>query len=134
MTKERRGARRRPILDSFSCFVVVPKKGPHRLTVYDLSDTGVGFDFDIEGENAADFPVKAGETHELHFYLNQSLYVPLTIRVMRMDDSKVIRRIGAEFVTSGNARSASGVNAVLAFLRMIDEISEAVQFDATPQM
>ena len=126
---ERRGAQRRPILDSFSFFVVVPKKGDHRLKVNDVSETGLGFDYDIDGESPETFPVKAGEVMDVYLYLNQSLYLPLRVTVARVDDSKVIRRIGAEFV-KGSSQALS-LNALSAFVQMIDGISEAVRFDAT---
>lgn len=124
--KNRRGARRRPILDSFSFFVVIPRKGDHRLKVYDVSDSGMGFDFDIEGESPEAFPVKSGEILDLNFYLNQSLYLPLAVKVIRVDDSRVIRRIGSEFRES----QGHGYKALLSFLQMIDDVSEAVRFDA----
>lgn len=126
---DRRGSRRRPILESFSFFVVVPKKGFHRLRVVDLSDTGVGFDYDIVGEMKEAFPVKAGETFELQFYLNQTLYFPMNVKVARIDDSKVLRRIGAEFTATGTPEHQG----LLAVLDMIDKVSEIVQFDSNPE-
>jgi hypothetical protein len=125
---DRRGSRRRPILESFSFFVVVPKKGFHRLRVVDLSDTGVGFDYDIIGEMKEAFPVKAGETFELQFYLNQTLFLPMNVKVARIDDSKVLRRVGAEFTATGTPEHQG----LLAVLDMIDKVSEIVQFDSNP--
>lgn len=125
---DRRGSRRRPILESFSFFVVVPKKGFHRLRVVDLSDTGIGFDYDIIGEMKDAFPVKAGETFELQFYLNQTLFFPMQVKVARIDDSKVIRRVGAEFTVVGTPEHQG----LVAVLDMIDKVSEIVQFDSNP--
>lgn len=125
---DRRGSRRRPILESFSFFVVVPKKGFHRLRVVDLSDTGVGFDYDIVGEMKEAFPVKVGETFELQFYLNQTLFLPMNVKVARIDDSKVLRRVGAEFTATGTPEHQG----LLAVLDMIDKVSEIVQFDSNP--
>jgi len=126
---DRRGSRRRPILESFSFFVVVPKKGFHRLRVVDLSDTGVGFDYDIVGEMKEAFPVKPGEVFELQFYLNQTLFFPMNVKVARIDDSKVLRRIGAEFTATGTPEHQG----LLAVLDMIDKVSEIVQFDSNPE-
>ena len=126
---DRRGSRRRPILESFSFFVVVPKKGFHRLRVVDLSDTGVGFDYDIIGEMKEAFPVAAGEIFELQFYLNQTLFFPMNVKVARIDDSKVLRRIGAEFIATGTPEHQG----LLAVLDMIDKVSEIVQFDSNPE-
>jgi hypothetical protein len=123
---DRRGSRRRPILESFSFFVVVPKKGMHRLRVVDLSDTGVGFDYDIIGEMKEAFPVAPGEVFELQFYLNQTLFFPMNVKVARIDDSKVLRRIGAEFTATGTPEH----DGLLAVMDMIDKVSEIVQFDS----
>ncbi len=123
---DRRGSRRRPILESFSFFVVVPQKGFHRLRVVDVSDTGVGFDYDIVGEMKEAFPVAVGESFELQFYLNQTLFIPVHVKVARIDDSKVIRRVGAEFTSSGTPAHAG----LAAVLDMIDKVSEIVQFDS----
>ena len=118
---ERRKTRRRPILDTFSLFVVVPKKGVHRLPVHDLSDEGMGFDFDIEGESAADFPVQRGETVDVLLYLNQSLYLPLSVRVVRVEDKGEIRKVGAEFTE----KSGPAFQGYAAFLAMLDAVAEA---------
>ena len=115
---ERRRARRRPIVDTFSCFVSIPKRGSHRLHVYDLSELGVGFDFDIDGEDLQAHPITIDDVFELHFYMNQSLFIPLQIRVARIEDKKSKRKIGAEFV---DAKSDS-CRAIQSFLKMIDEI------------
>ncbi len=123
---DRRGSKRRPILESFSFFVVVPKKGFHRLRVVDMSESGVGFDYDIIGEMKDAFPVTVGETFDLQFYLNQTLYFPLHVKVMRIDDSKVLRRVGAEFTVTGTPEHAG----LCAILDMIDRVSEIVQFDS----
>lgn len=123
---DRRGAKRRPILESFSFFVVVPKKGFHRLRVVDMSESGVGFDYDIVGEMKEAFPVALGETFDLQFYLNQTLYFPLHVKVMRIDDSKVLRRVGAEFTITGTPEHQG----LCAILDMIDLVSEVVQFDS----
>ncbi len=120
---ERRKSQRRPILETFSLFVVVPKKGDHRLQVHDLSDQGVGFDIDTEGESISDFPLKAGETFELNFYLNQSLYIPLMVKVARIEETGVVRRIGAEFVK----KDSKGFQALNAFVKLLDSLLEAAE-------
>jgi hypothetical protein len=127
---ERRRTRRRPILETFSVFCVVPKKGMHRLQIHDVSDHGIGFDLDLEGELAQDFAVKNGESLDIHFYLNQSLYLPLTIRVARIEDRNAtdaqsdakVRRIGAEFDLKDK-----GHHAFLSFLQMLDAIVDVAQ-------
>lgn len=124
--QERRRSKRRPILDTFSLFCVVPKKGVHRLQVHDLSDLGIGFDLDIEGENFDEFPVKKTENLELHLYLNQSLYLGLPVQVVRLEDANGIRRVGAEFTD----RTGAVYKAYAAFLQMLDLLSETAKISA----
>ena len=122
---ERRRSARQPVVDSFSLFVVVPKKGIHRLPIHDVSAEGIGFDLDTEGESPADFPVKVGETIEIRLYLNQSLFLTLDAKVMRSQEKNLIRRIGAEF---GN-RSGKNFKAFQSFLRMLEDIHDAAEID-----
>ncbi len=117
---ERRRFKRRPVLDSFSLFAVIPKKGGHRLTVYDLSDEGLLFDLDTEGEAASDYPLQSGEELELHLYLNQSLYLPLKLKVVRISEENSIRRIGAEIKDKGS----KAYKAFQAFLQMLDVVHD----------
>jgi hypothetical protein len=125
---ERRRGKRRPILESFSLFIVVPRKGVHRLAVRDLSEVGMGFDLDTEGESATDFPLKAGDPVEVRFYLNQSLFLPLTLEIARVEEKGGVRRVGAAF----NNPKDLGYQGYLSFLKMLDGILDLVQFD-TPQ-
>jgi hypothetical protein len=117
---ERRKSKRRPILETFSLFAVVPKKGMHRLLVHDVSEGGLGFDLDIDGENFDEFPVKAGEKLEVHLYLNQSLYLPLSVQIARLEDTKSIRRLGTELVDPSSPQS----KAFASFLQMLDVIAD----------
>jgi hypothetical protein len=124
--KERRRAVRRPLLESFSLFVVIPKKGGYRLKVHDVSDHGLGFDLDTEGESASDFPTAVGDRYALRFYLNQTLYIPLQVALVRVDPQPRQRRVGVEIVD----RATAGYQAYLAFLRMLDALHEGGRMDA----
>jgi len=124
---ERRKSKRLDILVTFSLFVVVPAKGPMRLKVHDISDAGIGFDLDIEEEQGAPgFEAKVGAQFEIHLYLNQSLYLPLPVTVRRIVDADGIRRAGAEFQGKGS----KGHIALLAFLDMLDVLSEAARIES----
>jgi hypothetical protein len=122
---ERRRSNRRPILDTFSLFAVVPKKGVHRLPVHDLSEQGIAFDLDIEGEAHEQFPIAIGEKIELLLYLNQSLYLPLSGKVMRVDDKSEVRKIGAELSDTGSA----SFKGYAAFLQLLEVLAESGQID-----
>jgi hypothetical protein len=124
---ERRRSKRRPILDTFSLFCVVPKKGVHRLQVHDLSDLGMGFDLDIDGESLEEFKINPKEKLTVQLYLNQSLYLNLEVQVMRIEDSRGVRRVGAEFTDRSNA----AYKAFAAFLQMLDLLGEAAQISSS---
>jgi len=117
-TQERRKFKRRPILDTFSVFATIPKKGPHRLTLLDLSDQGLGLMLDTEGENEGDFPVKNGDVLEVHFYLNQSLYLPIQIKVVRLETKAALRQVGGEIIS----RKDQAHQAYVSFLTMLDNL------------
>ncbi|MCM2279966.1 MAG: PilZ domain-containing protein [Oligoflexia bacterium] len=121
---ERRRSRRRTILSTFSLFVVIPTKGIHRLNIRDVSDQGIGFELDTEAASAVDFPLQIGEEFELNLYLNQSLYLPLAVKVVRLDNPDgTSRGVGAEFVDA----EAPGLKAYLSFLQMLDLIIDSAR-------
>ena len=117
---ERRKAKRRMILETFSLFVVIPKKGDLRLPLLDLSELGVGFEVDLEDDDSL-VHLRTDEQVELHLYLNQSLFLPLKVVVKRLILKGKRRQVGAEFVQQGGTAH----NAVLAFLEMLDILSDA---------
>jgi hypothetical protein len=120
---ERRSARRRPIMETFAIFVVVPRKGMHKLQAHDVSESGIAFDFDIEGESPTDVLIKKGDHLEIQFYLNQSLYIPLSLQVMRISPDNPNRRIGAEFQNKASPQ----YKALLALLKLLDDIADVIQ-------
>ena len=122
---ERRTALRRPVLETFSSFVVLPEVGFFRLKVNDLSEKGIGFDFDIEDEPRWDNVVALGDELDARFYINQSLYIPLRLVIKRIDETIKIRRVGAEFIRKNDA----DFRAFLAFLGVIDRVLETLQID-----
>lgn len=121
---ERRRSKRRPILSTFSLFVVLPKKGFHRLMVHDVSDLGIGFDADTEGEETGGFPLKVGEPLDLRLYLNQSLYLPLSVRIVRLEERNTIRRVGAA-VDEGDPSFA----AFTAFINLLDQVADVARIE-----
>lgn len=124
----RRKAKRRPIIDTFSLFVVVPKKSDCQLKLHDLSELGIGFDFDVEGEASADFPVAKDETLDLQLYLNRSLHFSLQIKVMRVEESGKTRKVGGEYTD----KKLPGYKALVSFLEMLDCVTDIAQIDGAP--
>lgn len=122
---ERRKHRRRPVLDTFRFFAVIPQKGPLRLRIYDVSDEGMGFEVDSTAGEAELFDVRPGETINVQFYLNQSLYLPLSVQVVRVDAEGETRTVGAKF-TDQDSRA---FKAFTAFLNWFDEMLDVVRID-----
>jgi len=118
---ERRRSPRRPILDSFSMFVSVDKKGDLKLKVHDVSDQGIGFDIDVDGEEYESFSPKLGDVFSVKLYLNQTLYIPLKIKVMRADKKGQNRIVGVEVLDV----ASKSYQAFLAFIKVIDLLVEA---------
>jgi len=123
---ERRREKRRPMLETFSFFIVIPKKGLHKLGLHDISESGVGFDLDIEGESSTDFAAKDGDTIDFRFYLNRSLFIPLSANVARIEMSASGRRVGAEF----KDKTSKNYKAFLSLLQLLDGIVDVVQIDS----
>jgi hypothetical protein len=106
--KERRRSERRPVLEAFNVFAVVPTRGSHRLRIHDVSDHGVGFDLDLEGAGSAiDSGVEAGEELQILLHFNARLAIPLTVRVTRIEKRAGVRRVGAEFLDRKSPESAA---------------------------
>ena len=127
-SQERRKSKRRKILDTFSVSAVVPRKGGYRLPVHDLSEDGIGFDYDTDGEPAGDSNLKHGDKIEVHLYLNQSLYLMLPVTIARIEEGKTsVRRLGAEF---HDAKSPD-IQALACFMAFIDAATELPQVSKT---
>ena len=120
-TKERRRSPRRPIFETFSLFVVAPKKGPHKLIVRDVSDLGIGFEIDAEGDKVGNFEIKPGDRLDVLLYLNQSLALPLKIVVARIaqQNPDTPRLVGGELIETHTA----AYQAFIAFVRLLDALN-----------
>lgn len=125
--EERRSSLRRPILETFSLFVVIPSVGIHRISVSDVSDTGLGFELDRELEASSDPSFSIGNGIELHFYLNQSLYLSISVEVKRIEERGQARRVGVEIKN----KNSKVYKAFRAFLQMLDGILDVAEIDAS---
>ena len=119
---ERRTAERKPFVEEFSLFVTLSDQPYLRLRIKDLSQSGLGFD--VSKEN----PVEKGDRMSLKLFLNQSLFIPMSIEVMRVqefqeDPSSL--RVGARIVDADD----SLLKAYESIVAMLDAIAPVVQSD-----
>lgn len=114
MNNERRKNSRRAILDHFSFYVSIPKLGGSRLKVLDVSEMGIGFHVSTLGE----FKLNPDEICELHFYVNQSLFLPLMIQVARQIDENQLQKIGAVFLDTTTPQH----QAFLTLVKLLDQL------------
>jgi hypothetical protein len=117
---ERRKAKRRDILERFSFYICVPKLGYTRHKVNDISELGIGFMLDTLGE----FSLNNNEECDLQFYLNQSLFLSLKIKVVRsIDRAEMVQEVGAIFAdTSDNTYKT-----FLTLVALVDQLSETAE-------
>jgi hypothetical protein len=120
---EKRRAKRRGILDRFSFYISIPKLGHSRHKVKDISELGIGFELDTLGE----FKLKKGEICELQFYLNQSLFLPLHIEVVRELDESALQEVGAVFVNVDTPAHQTFNTLV----KLVDQLAESIESVAT---
>jgi hypothetical protein len=117
---ERRRVKRREILDRFSFYICIPKLGYTRHTVNDISELGIGFMLDTLGE----FRLKNDEICDFQFYLNQSLYLQLKIKVVRsMERDGAIQEVGAIFTDMNDPVHQTFVTLV----KLVDQLSDTVE-------
>jgi hypothetical protein len=95
-----------------------------------VSEIGIGFDFDIEGESFEEFPLQRGQEVEVHLYLNQSLFLPLMVSVARIQPEGSVRRVGAQFDKDAS-KNGQGYRAYRAFVDMVDAVAEGATIQAT---
>ncbi len=121
--EERRKSKRREILEKFSFYVQIPKIGPSRHRVKDVSESGIGFTIDTLG---GAFKLEKGETTELHFYLNQSLYLSLMIEVVRHHQIQDELDLGAIILDTKSEQ----YNTYLTLVKFLDQLGDFGHQDA----
>lgn len=119
---ERRKAKRREVLEKFSFYICIPKLGLTRHSVNDVSELGIGFTINTLGE----FKLLKDETCELHFYLNQSLYLAMKIQVMRQQDSEQLQEVGAVFLNTETPQYQT----FLTLVKFVDQVTESGEFES----
>jgi len=114
---ERRKSRRREILENFSFYIQIPKLGPARHRVHDVSERGIGFIVESLG---GVFTLAKDEKVDLHLYLNQSLFLPLKIQVARQEEKNDTQEVGAVFLDT----QSNQYQTFLSLVKFLDQLSE----------
>jgi hypothetical protein len=119
--EERRKVKRTILSEFIGAFVLVPRKGLLKVTLYDISDNGLAFDVH---DTAGHFTI--GEEVAMRVYLNQQTYFPFVVKVQNIrgvDDENTFRH-GAGFV-----KGTINDEALHHFVRFIETVSAHLRSD-----
>jgi hypothetical protein len=121
INQERRRVRRTILTEFVGAFVVVPNQGLLKVSLYDISETGVAFDI----ETAAGHFAKSEEI-AFRVYMNQNTYFPFTVQVsnIRHVPDEEVYRHGAKFVL-GTVNEI----ALFHFVKFIETVSASLEKD-----
>lgn len=119
--QERRRVRRTILTEFIGAFAVVPGQGLMKVSLYDISETGISFD--LENDNGQ---FQAGEEVAVRVYMNQCTYFPFTVKInnlRQIEDESVIRH-GASFIL-GTVNEI----ALFHFVKFIETVSASLEKD-----
>ena len=122
INSERRRVRRTILTEFVGAFVVVPNQGLLKVSLYDISETGVAFDVDAMAGHFA-----KNEEIAFRVYMNQTTYFPFTVQVSNirhLPDEEVYRH-GAKFVM-GTVNEI----ALFHFVKFIETVSAFLEKDS----
>ncbi|MDZ4662167.1 MAG: PilZ domain-containing protein [Pseudomonadota bacterium] len=121
IAEERRNVRRTILTEFVGAFVIIPQRGLARVSLYDISDTGVSFDID---SNSGQLMI--GDEIAMRVYLNNKTYFPFAIKVnhVRNMNEHMCYRHGASFV-KGTINDV----ALHHFVKFIESVSSCLETD-----
>jgi hypothetical protein len=119
--QERRKVKRTMLSEFLGAFVLVPRKGLLKVTLYDISENGLAFDIE---DQAGHFVV--GEEIAMRVYLNHQTYFPFVAKVqnIRGIEEENLFRHGANFV-----KGTINDEALHHFVKFIETVSATLQSD-----
>ncbi len=119
--QERRKVKRTILSEFIGACIVVPQRGLLKVSLYDVSNSGVAFDLDSKFGQIA-----AGEEVAMRVYLNSQTYFPFIIKVKHNQfmDTDSAYRYGASFV-GGTINN----EALTHFVKFIETVSASLQTD-----
>jgi hypothetical protein len=121
LTHERRAVRRTILSEFVGASVVVPGRGLTKAAIYDISETGISLDLDLE---AGLFTV--GEEVAVRVYLNHQTYFPFIVRVSnaRAIYEEGVARHGCHFM-----KGTLNDEALHHFVKFIETVSASLKTD-----
>jgi len=118
---ERRKVKRTILTEFIGAFIVVPERGLQKVALYDISDSGISFDTELDAGQ-----LKVGDEVAMRVYMNHETYFPFVVRVSnaRTVDEEAVHRHGASFV-KGTVNDV----ALHHFVKFIESVSASLQTD-----
>lgn len=121
ISKEKRQVKRTILTEFVGAYVILPNRGLHKVTLYDISENGLAFDLNLdEGQ------FQEEEEVAMRVYLNHKTYFPFIVTVTNIrefTDEGVIRH-GANFV-----RGTINDVALNHFVKFIENVSASLKTD-----
>jgi len=121
LSQERRQVKRTLLSEFVGAFVLVPRKGLMKVTLYDISENGLAFDLERAAGHFA-----LGEEVAMRVYLNQQTYFPFIVKIqnVRNIDDEDIYRHGSNFV-----KGTINDQALHHFVKFIETVSASLHGD-----
>lgn len=115
LQEERRAVRRTILTEFIGAFAVIPGFGLKKVSLYDISGKGLGFDLDFEMGQ-----LRVGELVAMRVYLSQFTYFPFTVRITNVREvpEEGITRHGANF-----EKDTVNLDALEHFVKFIELVS-----------
>jgi hypothetical protein len=122
LSQERRQVKRTLLSEFVGAFVLVPRKGLMKVTLYDISENGLAFDIE---DGAGHFAL--GEEVAMRVYLNQTTYFPFITKIqnIRVIADENVYRHGVNFV-----KGTINDEALHHFVKFIETVSASLHGDA----
>ena len=111
---EERISVRRDILDTFRIFITMPHLGSRKITICDLSRSGISFD------SEPGMKLTEGSSIECYLHLNESIRIPLSITVIHIAADCGYIRAGCEITD----KQSSAFKAYSNFVELLMSLTE----------
>lgn len=121
LQQDRRKVKRTILTEFIGVHAVVPGQGLVKVTLYDINETGLAFDLEME---KGEFPI--GEEVAMRVYMNHQTYFPFEIKIRHVQDilDEGVRRHGCQFI----AGTLNDV-ALHHFVKFIENVSASLRSD-----